>query len=198
MGQRAWKSFRRGGRGRTLALLAAGVAIAVGLAACNGGEENTADQGAYGGGATNANAQGVPVELTELNGSGVSGNALVVKGDDTVTVSFAVTGLEAGEIHPQHVNRYPSDDREVACPTSEDDTDGDGRISAAEGTAVYGPIALELLPAPTADAEGTIRFQGRFPIEASRIYNGVILINGDTVDGAFDPAIPVACGQLGK
>ena len=113
MGNRIGK-VRRLRRGwRVLALLAAAAALAVGLAACDGdgngsgNGDGNGDGGASngdassGGGyddtsATNANATQVPVELAELNDSGVTGRALVVKGDSTVTVSPKMSQSDAG------------------------------------------------------------------------------------------------------
>lgn len=195
---------RRRAGGRRRVRRAAAVALvgmaALGAAACGGGSDdgNEAVEAGYDDStATNANADGTRVELTELNGSGVTARALVVKGDGTTTVSISTAGLQTGELHRQNIHRYPSDDREIACPTDADDMNGDGIVDVEEVQMVAGPIALELLPTPTTRDDGTAIYEGTFELEAARIYNGAIVINGAVVDGVFDPSVPVACGQLG-
>lgn len=174
---------------------------ALALAGCGGGGDDGGDSAGGGGGytpadATNADAEGTRVDLESLNASGASARALIVKGDETVTVSLAAEGLEPGQLHRLNIHRY-EDERAVRCATDADDADGDGQIDVEEGQAAYGPIALELLPTPTAGDDGTATFEGTFPLEASKIYNGVIVVSGATIDGGFDPSVPIACGQLG-
>ena len=194
--------LRGGGNPRRRWLLAAVPAVVIALAACGGGGDDESDSASSGAGgyspadATNAAADGTRVDLQPVNGSAVTARSLVVKGDQTITVSLAAEGLEPGRQHRLNIHRY-EDERAVRCATTSDDRNGDGRVDLDEGETAWGPIALELLPSPTADEDGTAAFEGTFPLAASKIYNGVIVVSGATVDGAFDPSIPVACGQLG-
>jgi len=185
-------------KGRRL-LVAAAPVIAVALRRAS--EATTVTRLAPGGGytpadATNAEADGTPVDLESLNGSGVTARSLVVKGDETVTISLAAEGFDPGRQHRLNIHRNAGE-RAVGCVTDADDGNGDGEVDLDEGGAARGPIVLELLPTPTAGDDGTATFEGTFPLEASKIYSGVIVVSGASVDGAFDPSVPVACGQLG-
>ncbi|MCB2080696.1 MAG: CHRD domain-containing protein [Novosphingobium sp.] len=85
-----------------------------------------------------------------LNGSGVSGVALVGFDDDsdTITVAIRAHGLEAGEDHIQHIHGFLADDmgsvQEALSPTIDLDEDGDGFIELGEAAVSYGPILMTL------------------------------------------------------
>jgi hypothetical protein len=91
------------------------------------------------------------VDIKELNGSGVSGGALLSVSDggtpgnlldDTLTVTIAATGLEPNQVHIQHI--HGEDGTEAVTPPPSADTDGDGFIELAEGAAFYKGILLNL------------------------------------------------------
>ncbi len=91
------------------------------------------------------------VQFNELNGSGVSGGALLIVNDgntpdnlldDTLTVVIAATGLEPGQIHLQHIHGLDGTDAVTPPPSA--DTDGDGFIELAEGLPFYQGILLNL------------------------------------------------------
>lgn len=165
--------------------------------------------------------QGSPVErmftvdINPLNESGVSGTATLILEGNELTVRIQASGLEAGELHPQHIHGFVEDNRKATCPTMEAaDTDDDGIISLAEGLPFYGPILQPLyVPIdtyPTAE-DGTIDFERTFTLgevefdeegqvisfrDLMPLQNRVIVLHGMTVDGEYNPFLPVACGQI--
>lgn len=84
-------------------------------------------------------------QFTTLNGSGVTGGALLAYDDETQTLTVAINaaGLEAGQPHVQHIHGFV-DGTEARTPTMALDTDGDGYLELAEGLPAYGPILLNL------------------------------------------------------
>jgi hypothetical protein len=84
-------------------------------------------------------------QFTALNGSGITGGAILAFDDDTdtLTVAIAASGLEANQPHIQHIHGFP-DGTDARTPTLAQDTDGDGYIELLEGVATYGPVLLDL------------------------------------------------------
>ena len=83
--------------------------------------------------------------FTALNGSGVTGEAIVAYDIQTrtVTVAISASGLEANQPHIQHIHGFP-DGTNATTPTLAQDDDGDGYVELAEGLDTYGPILLNL------------------------------------------------------
>jgi len=83
--------------------------------------------------------------FTTLNGSGVTGEAIVGYDEDadTITVAISATGLEPNMVHIQHIHGFP-DGTDSQTPTIAQDSDGDGYVELAEGLQTYGPILLNL------------------------------------------------------
>lgn len=79
-------------------------------------------------------------DFTALNNSGIDGRAvlLVDQNAQTVTVDIQATGLEAGQMHIQHIHGF-TDDTDSKSPTIVQDADGDGFVELGEGLATYGP-----------------------------------------------------------
>jgi hypothetical protein len=83
--------------------------------------------------------------FTSLNGSGVTGEAIVAYdlNTHTVTVAISASGLEPNMVHPQHIHGF-TDGTEAHTPTLAQDDDGDGYVELAEGLDTYGPVLLNL------------------------------------------------------
>lgn len=84
--------------------------------------------------------------FTTLNGSGVTGEAIVGYDQDahTVTVAISASGLEPNMAHVQHIHGFTDNSTEARTPTIAQDDDGDGFVELAEGLDTYGPILLNL------------------------------------------------------
>ena len=83
--------------------------------------------------------------FTTLNGSGVTGEAIVSYDIETrsITVAISAAGLEPNMVHVQHIHGFP-DGTNATTPTLAQDDDGDGFVELAEGQDTYGPILLNL------------------------------------------------------
>lgn len=84
--------------------------------------------------------------FTTLNGSGVTGEAIVGYDEDTgrITVAISAAGLEPNQVHVQHIHGFTDGTTDAMTPTLAQDDDGDGFVELAEGQDTYGPILLEL------------------------------------------------------
>ena len=88
-------------------------------------------------------------DLTPLNNSGVYANFQLALDGNTLTVTEHATGLEANQVHAQHIHGLlGADAPNTALATPALDTDHDGYIELAEGQAAYGPILLDLSSPP--------------------------------------------------
>lgn len=153
--------------------------------------------------------------LSMLNESGVSGTAELKLEGNELTVNISATGLEPGELHPQHIHGFQEDNRNSTCPPASADNNGDGFISVGEGFPFYGGILLPLLndvndplSFPTADADGEIKFEKTYTVNASitPLQNTSIVLHGKTVEGFINEegetingyrlTLPVACAQV--
>ena len=88
--------------------------------------------------------------LGQLNGSGVSGTVSFLLSDDrsTLTVNLMASGLEPNQAHIAHIHGLFSNGAtgtpvNSSVPGLSQDTDGDGFVELAEGSATYGPVLLE-------------------------------------------------------
>ncbi len=149
--------------------------------------------------------------LTELNGSGVNGQAVLWATDDALMVNLTVNGLDKGLVHMQHI--HGKADGTAECPTIARDTDGDGLISVGEGAPDYGPVLLSLLRDgvfPTPHNGGvnktmetyTSTNSGGVISDLAPLDSRVIVIHGLDLDGSggyesgLEFALPVACGVI--
>lgn len=151
-------------------------------------------------GSAHAQSRAWVADLDELNGSGVNGVAELLFEGGMLTVTLEASGLEQGKVHPQHIHGDPDRPSNASCPDISADTDGDGLISVGEGLPFYGPVLLALTPFSTTP-EGTLDYMQSFddlenvePVDA--LQNRVIVVHGLTVDGAYVPSLPIACGQI--
>jgi hypothetical protein len=82
-------------------------------------------------------------ELTELNGSGASGDATaVVRNQKVRHIEVHAEGLTPDAPHAQHIHYGEQALNE--CPTLALDSNGDGRLNTVEGVPAYGPVVMSL------------------------------------------------------
>jgi hypothetical protein len=138
--------------------------------------------------------------LNALNNSGVSGHAKVKSAHRTLHIDVKARGLAKNLPHAQHIH-YGEQARNE-CPTvGKDDTNGDFRLTTAEGLPAYGDIAVSLTKRgptdpgsglavdrfPTAP-QGKINFErttktSRDVAKAIRNGEGVVVIHGVDYNG---------------
>lgn len=157
------------------------------------------------------------VTFTTLNGSGVTGEAILAYDLQTnrLTVAISASGLEPDMIHIQHIHGFP-DGTDARTPTLALDSDGDGFIELAEGLTTYGPILLDLKTNHANDSgadnghshdggglsgfptapDGTIWFVESYQLPAGMLTDEPMLdlrelvIHGMTVDGSAGAGTP--------
>ncbi len=87
-------------------------------------------------------------QLNELNNSGGNGTATVTVAEDgkTMTVAIKASNLNLDGPHAQHIHAIVDgmSVSQSACPTSANDTDGDGVIDTVEGGPAYGAVKVSL------------------------------------------------------
>ncbi len=165
-------------------------------------------------------------DIQPLNGSNVTGNAVLILNSDanTLTVNISAFNLEPQADHLMHIHGlFDGSDNPIdsVSPTLADDTDGDGFIELAEGAAKYGPIILPLQTQN--DALGLINYSEVFDLSDSGIFAQnftasdlmplafrEIVIHGKTVptgagagtggevdgSGGYKTTLPVASGEI--
>mgnify|MGYP001029682077 CR=1 FL=1 len=133
-------------------------------------------------------------DIEPLNVSGVSGTAILVQDEDTLTVRVVAEGLEPGQPHIQDIHgRFAGDDiPDAGTPAGEDradeptpidsiippteaDADGDGFIEFEEGLPYYGPGILSLASPqgafatgfPVPEPDGAITFMQAYDLRAT-------------------------------
>lgn len=107
-------------------------------------------------------------DLTPLNNSGVSGKAWFTLDKFDLTVKIEASGLEAEEVHPQHIHGlFDSNNAQVdsVLPTAANDVDRDGFVEVAEGLPAYGPVILPLTSPPGAEEDFPTAEEGTFTFE---------------------------------
>lgn len=100
-------------------------------------------------------------DLSELNGSGVSGTADLAVDGTSVDVTITASGLAPGQPHAQHIHGVIGETS--ACPTPDADSDGDGLVSTAEGVPFYGGIQASLTTEGDTSADSGLAVD-RFPV----------------------------------
>lgn len=107
------------------------------------------------------------IPLLPLNGTGATGTAtLTPNPDGSLRVQVNSSGLVPNLPHAQHIHGNPQG-RDFVCPgpaaNVADDANGDGLMSAVEGSAAYGPIFIALTTqGPTGSDSGLAL--DRFPV----------------------------------
>lgn len=128
----------------TLAVLASGVLIS-GLATSGGAVAATAGPtGIQQSGVTKLLHPGVTTRthFVELNNSGVRGSAAVVVRHRRITVDVDARGLLPNAPHAMHI--HFSANSSHTCPTVNNDTNTDHRLSTSEGAPAYGNVKVSL------------------------------------------------------
>ncbi len=96
-------------------------------------------------------------ELDPLNNSKAEGVALLALNGDKLTVVTAVSGVEPGQPHPQHIHGFENGDEGNIPDITFDDEGGlmengrpvrDGFVETEEGQNAYGPILLDIASPP--------------------------------------------------
>lgn len=144
---------------------------------------------------TTTTASGVyTAKLDPVNSSGVSGNATVTVNGSTAMVTISATGMVPNKLHAQHIHALPGSTPSTCPPAVQ------GTITpetAAEK--YYGPVVVPLEPFPTADTAGTIAYSASvtsLPAGILPLTGRAVVLHGLVVNGAYDPSVPVACGEL--
>lgn len=145
---------------------------------------------------------------TIVDSSGVA--EVIVRGDE-IKVNVSMNGTPASMDHAQHIH---SGSR---CPTSGDDTNGDGVISSAEAEKAYGGILIplddklhdvqEMGQFPMADSQGNYEYSSSGSLEflsrslEDQLQGRDLNLDGKVVNihgSMTDPLFPIACGILMK
>jgi hypothetical protein len=118
----------------------------------------------------------VHARMLSVNHTGAHGTATLTAHDDgSLTVAIRTRGLLPGQPHAQHIHGTLTK-MSFMCPTTADDTDGDGLLTNEEATGEYGNIFLALTTRgdtsgksglaldrmPVADAHGRVDYHRTF------------------------------------
>ena len=96
-------------------------------------------------------------ELDPLNNSRAEGVSFLALNGDTLTVITAMSGVEPGQPHPQHIHGFENGAEGTIPDITFDDEGGlmengrpvrDGFVETEEGQNAYGPILLDLTSPP--------------------------------------------------
>lgn len=152
------KATRAGSIG-TLALLASG-AMVTGLV--TGGAAVAAPAGGSQAGVTGVLSQGVMTKthFEQLNNSGVRGNATVTVNHRRLKIAINARGVLKDMPHAMHI--HFSADSSHTCPTVQNDTNADHRLSTSEGAPAYGNVRVSLTTRG-AHGPGSALAVNRFP-----------------------------------
>ena len=107
--------------------------------------------------------------LEELNGSGASGTATaIVRNQKIQHIEVHAKGLTPNAPHAQHI--HYGNQALMECPTAEQDTNNDGRLTTVEGVPAYGPVVVSLTT--TGDTTpASLLAVDRYPVAAGGVYN---------------------------
>ena len=107
--------------------------------------------------------------LEELNGSGASGTATaIVRNQKIQHIEVHAKGLTPNAPHAQHI--HYGNQALMECPTAEQDTNKDGRLTTVEGVPAYGPVVVSLTT--TGDTTpASLLAVDRYPVAAGGVYN---------------------------
>ncbi|EAQ25568.1 probable extracellular nuclease [Roseovarius sp. 217] len=128
------------------------------------------------------------VDFIALNGSGVSGSAILAigapeaTGEQYLNVSITVEGMEPNQPVPQHIHGlFDADGDPVNSQTPDinSDADRDGLVEVLEGVGQYGDVLLTLSgegATPTTNADGSFTYIRAFDLnDASNFFSPVTM-----------------------
>lgn len=121
--------------------------------------------------------------------------------DNVLKTNVLASGLEPGEVHPQHIHGF-TDGTNAVCPPESASGDDD-IITLEEGLPFYGGVLLALQQEdgtfPTADSNGNYIYQRTFDVSGLTLPSlelTAIVAHGLEVDGSYVPSLPIACGEV--
>jgi hypothetical protein len=145
------------------------------------------------------------IKLMPLNGSGVTGSGTlrriigprIIPMNYVATLTLKIRGLEAGQVHPQDIDGTTYLSPPATCPPASA-AGSDGIISASEAEQYTGGISANLKEIPAAVRTGrrTIRVTFRGQDDFRRSVLAIYVVRGMTVQGQYQPTVPVACAML--
>lgn len=113
-------------------------------------------------------------DLTDLNDSGASGSGVVTVSEDgeTMTVELEATAFDLDGPHAIHLHGIVDGDEVLAsaCPSSDDDIDGDGVLTVLEGAPRYGSVQVSLTTEGDTSPQSALAVD-RFPSGSSIDYS---------------------------
>lgn len=135
--------------------------------------------------------------LKPLNDSGVRGIAIFRIKNGVMNVKVVARGVEASQTHLQHIHGFAGETTESVCPPPTA-AGTDGILTLEEGLPFYGPVLLPLEPFPTANAKGQYVYRATFTdlSAVDPLHMRTIVIHGMTVNGVYEPTLPVACAEI--
>ncbi|MGY1715507.1 hypothetical protein ACI78R_13700 [Geodermatophilus sp. SYSU D01106] len=124
-------------------------------------------------------------DLGSLNDSGATGTAMVTLDGTTATVMIEASGLLQGAPHAQHFHFGAAG----ACPTPDDDENGDGWVSVTEATEDYGAIGTSLTTTGDTSPDSGLAID-RFPTDGELSYERTLEVTPD-VAASFEAGTAV-------
>ncbi|ARE81948.1 bifunctional hemolysin/adenylate cyclase [Roseovarius mucosus] len=128
------------------------------------------------------------VDFIALNGSGVSGTAILAigapeaTGEQYLNVSITVEGMEPNQPVPQHIHGLfdlEGNPANSQTPDINSDTDRDGLVEVLEGVSQYGDVLLTLTEdgaAPMTNADGSFTYIRAFDLnDAANFFSPVTM-----------------------
>ena len=147
--------------------------------------------------------------LSPVNNSGVNGTASLTLDGNSLTVLINATGLEVGQIHPQHIHGFVNGN---ASSTNFTDFNSNGLIDEFESELATGPAILPLtnsadfMANPLTDfpttSDGSLSFSQTYTLTndmlaaLNPINRRAIVLKGITENGTYNPMLPVAAGLI--
>jgi hypothetical protein len=147
--------------------------------------------------------------LSPVNDSGVTGTASLTLDGNSLTVLINATGLEVGQIHPQHIHGFVDGN---ASSKNFTDFNNNGLIDEFESELATGPAIFPLtnsadfMANPLTDfpttSDGSLNFSQTYTLTDDMLAalnpdnRRAIVLKGITEGGTYNPMLPVAAGLV--